>query len=873
MPKLTPMMEQYFDIKKGYKNCLLFFRLGDFYELFFDDALTASKELDITLTGREYGQEERAPMCGVPYHSADGYIAKLVSKGYKVAICEQVEDPKLTKTIVKREVVRVVTPGTITDNNMLNEGANNYILCIYEGKNKVSAAACDVSTGEFVAFSRDKDDEAKSLIDEISRFSPAEIIVNSGFSFIYLLESVLGVKPAIYNDWCFEFNNAYINICNHLNVLNLNGYGLEGKTETVCVAGALLYYLSETQKNSLKHITAIKSLNREKYMVLDIPSRRNLEITENIREREKKGSLLWVLDKKKTPMGARLLRQWLNQPLLDAREIALRQNAAEEFVSLPFFREEMKEYLNTIYDIERIMSKVIYGSANARDLIALKNSLKYFPDIKELLSNKDSELLLNLNSGFDILSDIHSSIEAAIIEEPPFSIREGGYIRRGYNEELDKYYEAKNEGTSWLLNLETAEREESGIKNLKIRYNKIFGYYIEVTNSYLSIVPDYYIRRQTLANCERYTTEKLKEIEDMILGADDKIVELEYRLFEELRKNIANEVNRINTSAAIIAMLDCLQSFAEAADKYGYVKPIVDNGGVIDIKDGRHPVIEQMLSDEFIPNDTYLDCENRLSIITGPNMAGKSTYMRQAAIIVLMAQTGSFVPAKSAKIGIVDRIFTRVGASDDLATGQSTFMVEMTEVANILNNATNKSLLILDEIGRGTSTFDGLSIAWAVMEYIADKSKIGAKTLFATHYHELTELEGQVEGVNNFCMSVSENEGDIVFLRKISKGGAQASYGIHVAKLAGVPVKIIKRSEEILAVLNNADIAKQRVRIGEAEVLYDGSDGSAANEVIINESAEPPESEAVLREILSLDIDSLSPREALNFLYELKNKM
>jgi len=862
--KLTPMMEQYFRIKKEYDHCLLFFRLGDFYELFFDDAITASRELDIVLTGKECGREERAPMCGVPYHSADGYVAKLVSKGYKVAICEQVEDPRLAKTIVRREVIRVVTPGTVTDGNALEEGRNNYILCVYEGKANYGAAACDVSTGEFTTLSRERDGGVKALADEIARFTPAEIIANGDFMLALFDEGVTGVRPAVYDAWKFEYNNAYVNVCNHLGVLNLNGFGLEDRREAVCAAGALLYYLSETQKNSLKHITTIKNLTRGKYMTLDAPSRRNLELTEHMRERGKKGSLLWALDMTRTAMGARLMRQWLGRPLLDAADINYRLDAVEEFLEFPFFREEIKEYLNAVYDIERIMSRMIYRTANARDMISLRDSIEHFPHIKNLVSERGSAMLTDLSGRFDTLADIHSAISATVADEPPFSVREGGFIKRGFDEKLDEYYAAKNEGAAWIVDMENAERERTGIKNLRIRFNKVFGYYIEVTNSYKNLAPEHYIRKQTLANCERYTTEELKRTEEMILTADDKIAGLEYELFEKLREFIAGGAARIGASADVIAALDCLQSLADAAERRRYVKPVVDGGDVIEIKGGRHPVVELAGGGAFIPNDTYLDNrDNRLSIITGPNMAGKSTYMRQVAIIVLMAQIGSFVPAESARIGVVDRIFTRAGASDDLATGQSTFMVEMTEVANILNSATDKSLLILDEIGRGTSTYDGLSIAWAVMEHIADKRRVGAKTLFATHYHELTELEGKVGGVKNFYVTVSESDGEVVFLRKVARGGAQASYGIHVAKLAGIPEGIIARSGEILDALNSADIAGKR-----------RTDGSRAGVVYYNKPKKTPDERSggvVLSELNSLDVDGMSPREALVALYRLKD--
>ncbi|MDR2903015.1 MAG: DNA mismatch repair protein MutS, partial [Clostridiales bacterium] len=783
MAGLTPMMEQYFQVKNEYQHCLVFFRLGDFYELFFDDALTASKELDIVLTGRDCGQAERAPMCGVPYHSAEGYIARLVEKGYKVAICEQLEDPKTTKTIVKRDVVRVITPGTVLDANMLDIGKNNYICSLYEDKDGFGLAFADVTTGDFFCVPVKKKDEMK-LVDEIAKYAPAEIIANSNFSGKPALESLLKLKISLYEAWAYDKNAAEIKLLNHFRVLNLHGFGLENEKQCICAAGALLQYLYETQKNSLAHIHTIKKYTREHYMIIDASSRRNLELTETMREKSKKGSLLWVLDKTKTPMGARLLRQWIEQPLTDSGKINARLDAVGEFLGDPLFREELKELLNTVHDIERIMGRIIYASANGRDFVMLKNSLRHLPDIKNMLGNLKTERNLSLHNDLDVLADLYALIECAFVEEPPFSIREGGFISDGFDADLDRYREAKNKGTAWLLDMETKEKEATGIKNLKIRYNKVFGYYIEVTNSYKDQVPDRYVRRQTLSNCERYATEGLKEIEEAILGADEKITDLEYNLFMQIRSRVSEQIVRIQNTARVVAETDAFVSLAEAADANAYVKPSVGDHGIIDIKAGRHPVVEKMSgAAAFIANDTYLDeNDDRLAIITGPNMAGKSTYMRQTALIVLMAQIGSFVPAASAEIGVTDRIFTRVGASDDLATGQSTFMVEMSEVANILNSATKHSLLILDEIGRGTSTFDGLSIAWSVLEYIADENILGAKTLFATHYHELTELEGKVPGTKNYCVTVKEQGDDIIFLRKIVRGGADHSYGIEVAR-------------------------------------------------------------------------------------------
>lgn len=805
MAKYTPMMEQYLKIKEEYKHCLLFFRLGDFYELFFDDAVIAARELEITLTGKDCGQAERAPMCGVPYHSADGYIAKLVEKGYKVAICEQMEDPKKCKTLVKREVIRVVTPGTVLDSSILDEGRNNYIMSLYSDKKGFALSIADVSTGEFLA-TEFKPDEGGRIIDEIARFNPAEIIASEENIVTDNIYNVFGIKAAVYDKWAFDYENAFDGLCDHFKTFNLNGFGFKGNEISIRSSGALLAYLTETQKNNLSHISSIKKYSLEKYMVLDLSSRRNLELTQTIRENGKKGSLLWVLDRTKTAMGARLMRKWLEQPLIDIKEIHKRLDSVEVFKAEVFTREELKEVLNTVYDIERLMSKVVYATANARDLINLKNSFENLPYIKQLLPSFKSDMINEIYSGFDTLEDIYELLKKAVADEPPFTLREGGIIKDGYNDEIDKLRRAKNEGSLWLTELEARERELTGIKNLKVRFNKVFGYYIEVSRSNLSLVPDRYIRKQTLTNGERFITEELKKIEDTILGADEKAVELEYKLFTEIRSAVADEVSRIQKTAVDISVIDVLNSFGEAADKEGYVKPVVNNKGKIEITDGRHPVVEKMSKQSFIPNDTHLDTgENRLAIITGPNMAGKSTYMRQTALLVLMAQAGSFVPAAKAEIGICDRIFTRVGASDDLATGQSTFMVEMSEVANILNNATSKSLLILDEIGRGTSTFDGLSIAWAVLEQIADKNKIGARTLFATHYHELTELEDKVDGVKNYCISVKEQGDDVIFLRKIIRGGADKSYGIHVAKLAGVPEEVIDRAEYILSALVSSD--------------------------------------------------------------------
>lgn len=864
MPKYTPMMMQYLEIKEKYKDCILFFRLGDFYEMFFDDALTATRELNITLTEKGCGKDEdKAPMCGVPYHSAEPYISKLVNKGYKVAICEQTEDPKKTKTIVKRDVVRIVTPGTLLDTNVLDEEKNNFILCIYESKKGFGFSVCDVSTGEFLTTEFNAGEGGK-IIDEIAKYNPTEIICNDEITISADISRIFDIRLTVYYDWAFDYQTANICLCNHFKTINLYGYGLEASKNAISSAGALLQYLIDTQKNSLSHISAIKKYSTESFMVLDLSSRKNLELTGTLKDNSKKGSLLWVLDKTKTPMGSRLLRKWIEQPLINIDDIQRRLDSVEKFKDDVLSREELKELLNTIYDIERLMGKIVYATANAKDLLALRNSLENLPYIKSMLPTFNSELINEIYESFDDLNNIYQLIFDSISEEAPFSVREGKMIRDGYNSEVDSLRNAKEDGANWLVELESKEKEATGIKNLKIRFNKVFGYYIEVTNSYLDLVPDRYIRKQTLSGSERYTVPELQEIEEKILGADEKAVELEYEIFTEIRNKIAEDVERVQKTANYIAEIDVFQSLGEVAYKQGYIKPVVNNSGIINITEGRHPVVELTNKTTFIPNNTYLDLdENRLGIITGPNMAGKSTYMRQTALLVLMAQVGSFIPADNAEIGIVDRIFTRVGASDDLATGQSTFMVEMSEVANILNNATSNSLLILDEIGRGTSTFDGLSIAWAVLEYIADKKLIGARTLFATHYHELTELEGKVEGVKNYCVSVKEEGEDIVFLRKIVPGSADHSYGVHVARLAGIPDSIIKRANDILEKLNECDLAQKGEEADEGDLYYTKpkSDNSA---IIIKEICE---------ELKKINVDKLSGSDAMKKLFEIKQKL
>lgn len=862
MAQYTPMMQQYLEIKKQHKYSLLFFRLGDFYELFFEDAKIASRELEITLTGKDCGQAERAPMCGVPYHAAEGYISRLVEKGYQVAICEQVEDPKTTKKIVKREVVRVVTPGTVLDTNVLDEGRNNYIMCLYNDKNGIGVAVSDVSTGELLTTQISRENET-ALIDEIAKYMPSQIISNGNSEGINKIDRVFNLKTSAHSEWAFDYDTAYKTLCAHFKVLNLNAFDL-GRL-SVCACGALIDYLLETQKNSLSHISGARSYTNSVYMTLDMASRRNLEITQTIRDKTKKGSLLWVLDKTKTSMGKRLLRKWVEQPLLDTQEINDRLDSVSQFKNDPLTREELKELLNTVYDIERLLGKIIYKTANARDLIMLKCSLQNLPFIKKTAEGLDSARINALCESFDTLDDIFRLIDAAIADDPPFSVREGDIVKTGFNEEVDKLRRAKNEGGEWIAKLEAKEKEATGIKNLKIRYNKVFGYYIEITNSYKELAPDTYIRKQTLSNCERFITPELKEIEETILTASEKISTLEFEIFSEVRDTLSDNSVRIQTSAGIIAELDVLNSLGEVADKQNYVKPVVNDGDEINIVNGRHPVVEKMLDVPFIPNSTYLDAgDDRFSIITGPNMAGKSTYMRQVALLVLMAQIGSFVPADEAVVGVCDRIFTRVGASDDLATGQSTFMMEMTEVSHILNYATNKSLIILDEIGRGTSTFDGLSIAWAIVEYIADRELIGARTLFATHYHELTELEGKVNGVKNYCVAVVEQNDDVIFLHKIERGGANKSYGINVAKLAGVPEAVISRSKKILSVLDQNDI----LRPGRTEPEDDRD-----SEVVYYTTRKNKNTSIIIDEIIALDMNSMTPLEAFSKLQSFKDKV
>ena len=879
LSQLSPMMQHYMETKKEYPDCILFYRLGDFYEMFFDDALTVSKELEITLTGKDCGLSERAPMCGVPFHAVDSYLYRLVQKGYKVAIAEQMEDPKQAKGLVKREVIRVVTPGTITSSQVLDETKNNYLMGIVYMDGIYGISTADISTGDFMVTEVDSDRE---LFDEINKFSPSEIICNnalymSGVDMDELKNRYQVVISALDSRFFGEESCRRI-LMEHFKVGALVGLGLEDYATGIIAAGAVMQYIYETQKSTLEHITTITPYSTGQYMVIDTSTRRNLELVETMREKQKRGTLLWVLDKTKTAMGARLLRACIEQPLIHRDEIIRRQNAVEELNMNYISREEICEYLNPIYDLERLIGRISYKTANPRDLIAFRSSLEMLPYIKRILGEFNSELLAELARELDPLQDIVQLIGNAIVEDPPITVREGGIIRDGYNEEADKLRQAKTEGKNWLAELEAKEKEKTGIKTLKVKFNKVFGYYFEVTNSFKDQVPDYYIRKQTLTNAERFTTDELKQLEDIIMGAEEKLVSLEYDLFCEVRDKIGAEVIRIQKTAKSIAGIDVFCSLSVVATRRNYVKPSINDKGVIQIKNGRHPVVEQMMRDDmFVANDTFLDNgKNRLSVITGPNMAGKSTYMRQVALIVLMAQLGSFVPAQEADIGICDRVFTRVGASDDLASGQSTFMVEMTEVANILRNATRNSLLVLDEIGRGTSTFDGLSIAWAVIEHISNSKLLGAKTLFATHYHELTELEGTIAGVKNYCIAVKEQGDDIVFLRKIVRGGADKSYGIQVAKLAGVPDSVIARAKEIAEELSDADITARAKEI--AEISSNITQHKAVpkpDEVDLQQLSffDTVKDDDIIRELDSLELSTMTPLDAMNTLYRLQTKL
>ena len=876
--KLTPMMDQYRAIKAEYPDCLLFYRLGDFYEMFFEDAVTAAQELELTLTTRNSGLEQKAPMCGVPYHAVESYIQRLVNKGYKVAVCDQLEDPKLAKGLVKRDITRIVTPGT-SMNAQLSEN-NNYIACVNRIADAIGLAVADITTGEFLVT---EIAEEEKLMDELAKFQPSEILVNQeladmqSLSFDSLRDRIkVYVNP--YPSFHFQYDRTKDKVLHQFGVLNLEGLGMESMDIGVTAAGALLEYLEETQKRELTHINHVKTYSVADYMVLDAATRRNLELTETLRDKSYHGSLLWVLDQTQTAMGGRLLRKWLEQPLIRKDAIDQRLDCVENFVRDPMLSQELKELLSGIYDMERLMGRVSYGSVNARDLVALKNSLLLLPGIINLLSNTTADRLLQIQKELDPLDDIAGLLDKAISDEPPISLREGGLIKTGYDPEVDRLRSAATDGTSWLAQLEAKEKEATGIKNLKVGYNRVFGYYLEVSKGQTSLVPDRYIRKQTLVNGERYITEELKNIEDTLLGAKDRLEELEYDLFQKIRQTVLGAMGRIQSAANLVAELDSLRSLGDTAYRYQYVRPqILPPGGELVIKEGRHPVVERMLPDNtFIANDTDMNMQDdRIAIITGPNMGGKSTYMRQVAAIVLMAQIGSFVPADSARISIADRIFTRVGASDDLARGQSTFMVEMSEVSNILRHATRNSLLILDEIGRGTSTFDGLSLAWAVVEYISDPKVIGAKTLFATHYHELTQLEGQIKGVRNYSVTIKESGEDFIFLHKIQEGGGDQSYGIEVARLAGLPHWVLKRAHEILADLLGRDIAKnaenikaKAVDLSEEQMSLFAAEDAEEPKKVPQEHKRNTKEEKVLKDLRELDLNHMTPLQALQKIYE-----
>ncbi len=878
MADFTPMMQQYLETKKEYPDCILFYRLGDFYEMFFEDAKVASKELELTLTGKSCGQDERAPMCGIPYHAVDSYLNRLVTKGYKVAICEQVEDPKLAKGLVKREVIRIVSKGTNLDTSLIDERTNNFLMCICYLDNGIGISVADITTGDFFV-TEVKD--IRGILDEVQRYSPNEIICNepfmmSDFPFKSIKERT-DVSINSIDAYHFDEKDCLRNLKEHFKVNSVEGLGLLDYKMGTIAAGAMLSFLYDTQKNSLENISTVHVYDSTNFMHLDSSTRRNLELCETMREKQKRGSLLWVLDKTKTAMGGRLLRSYIEQPLLDVSEMNERLDFVDELLKDSINREELREYLNEVYDLERLLGRITYKTANPRDLIAFKNSLYILPHIKTILNDFSSKLSQEIFESIDTLGDLYSLINEAILDEPAITLKEGGIVKSGYMPEIDHFRNAKTEGKDWLLALEEKDRERTGIKNLKIKYNKVFGYYYEVTNSYKDLVPSDYIRKQTLTNAERYTTPELKEMEENILNAQDKLFGLEYDVFCNVRDTIAANVSRIYETSKAVAKLDVFASLAYVAEQNKYTRPSLNEKGHISIKAGRHPVVEKLMDGGlFIPNDTKLDNDkNCISIITGPNMAGKSTYMRQVALIVLMAQIGSFVPAEKADIGIVDRLFTRVGASDDLASGQSTFMVEMNEVANILRNATQKSLLILDEIGRGTSTFDGLSIAWAVIEHISNKKILGAKTLFATHYHELTELEDKMDNVNNYCVAVKEEGDDIVFLRKIIPGGADRSYGIQVARLAGIPDIVLNRAKEIAEQLSDNDIT-EKVQSIAVNIKNDGikkrpeKDDFDYNQISLFDTVKD---EDVLEELKSLDLTNITPLDALNQLSKFQNML
>ena len=869
MAEYSPMMQKYLETKEEYKDCILFYRLGDFYEMFFDDAILASRELELTLTGKVCGQEERAPMCGIPHHAAEMYISRLIAKGYKVAICEQLEDPKTAKGIVKRGVIRVVTPGTVVESNMLEERKNNYIMSIYKAGIFFGISVCDITTGEFLSSEIKDSQNFPQLLDEIARYMPSELVINEMMT--DSKEELSKIKER-FDLYITNFKDSFFSeniesLKEKFNIVDIKGQeiiNLQDRHLAVKSINGLVEYILQTQKTNLEHINTIKIYNTSKYMALDINARRNLEITERMRDKSKKGTLLWVLDKTSTSMGGRMLRRWINDPLIDVMQINKRLSSVKELKEDIILRGDIIDCLKKVYDIERLSGKMAYGNANARDMVTLKNSLFKLPELKKSLKNCKSDLLKELCEGLDELQDVYKLIESSIVEDPPMTITDGGIIKLGYDEEIDKLKTATSEGKNWIIKLEAKEKEETGIKNLKIGFNKVFGYYLEVTKSYLNQVPERFVRKQTLANAERYITEELKTLENQILGAEEKVVKLEYNEFVIIREEISKNIKRLQKTSEIVSTIDVLASFSQVAEDMNYCMPIVNSKGAIDIKNGRHPVIEKMLGiGEFVENDTYLDDnENRLSIITGPNMAGKSTYMRQVALITLMAQIGSFVPAQEANIGVVDKIFTRVGASDDLSMGQSTFMVEMMEVATILKEATKNSLVILDEIGRGTSTYDGLSIAWAVAEFIENKEKCGAKTLFATHYHELTDLENRLEGVKNYSVAVKEKGEDIIFLRKIVRGGTDESYGVHVAKLAGVPKIVINRANEILRKLERKSILKDKKESKEVKKQVSGQ-----FDMFNYKLAE------IAHQLDKVNLNELTPIDALNVLVKIKEEM
>ena len=861
---MTPMMEQYFEIKKQYTDYILFYRLGDFYEMFFDDAILASRELELTLTGRDCGEAERAPMCGVPFHSSEGYIGTLVGKGYKVAICEQTEDPALAKGLVKREVIRVVTPGTVIESNLLSETKNNYLCAIFMGEYDCGVAFADVSTARVFATYFCGDETANKLRNELGTYSPSEVVLNlSRTKTPDISEFISANLGAMLNDnrpTQFQYDEARARVIAHF-AESVKDAELENKA-LVSALGALLSYIEETQKKDISYIKDLTVYTDGQYLEMDINTRRNLELVQTMRTKEKKGSLLYVLDKTVSAAGARMLTQWVEHPLLRISDITRRQNAVEELVGNFILREELRELLSNVLDLERLVTRIVYGTANARDLRAVANTVKILPELSELISACRSDELSALYSELETLEDIYEKIDVAICENPPVSIREGGMIAEGFNADVDYLRSVMTDGKSWITRVAETERERTGIRTLKIGYNKVFGYYIEVSKSFVDSVPEDYIRKQTLANGERYITQELKDMEATILGASDKVQTLEYEIFCEVRQYVADNSARLQKVAALLARLDVYQSLATVAFKNKYVRPEVDKSDVISIKDGRHPVVEQFVKDSyFVPNDAELDTKkNRLMLITGPNMAGKSTYMRQVAIIVVMAQIGSFVPANEARIGVIDKLFTRVGASDDLASGQSTFMLEMNEVAYILRNATKQSLIIYDEVGRGTSTFDGMSIARAIIEYTNGK-KIGAKTLFATHYHELTSMEDEFEGIVNYNIAAKKRGDNITFLRKIVRGSTDDSYGIEVAKLAGIPNEVIKRAREVLA-----SVERTAKAIGESNAQEKQVDDSI---ITIDDFV----NEQVIEELKAVDINTLSPYEAMSFLFNLQKRL